>query len=59
MVNHEKIRNKLRAIKTCLEKLEELKKSREDEFLCDYKPKWAPPTTQQLVFYLWRGEISY
>lgn len=37
MVNHEKIRNKLRAIKTCLEKLEELKKSREDEFLCDYK----------------------
>jgi uncharacterized protein YutE (UPF0331/DUF86 family) len=37
MVNHEKIRHKLRAIKTCLEKLEELKKNREDEFLSDYK----------------------
>ena len=24
-----------------------------------YRPKWALPTTQQLVFYLWRGEISY
>jgi uncharacterized protein YutE (UPF0331/DUF86 family) len=37
MVNHEKIRNKLRAIKTCLEKLEELKKNSESEFLYDYK----------------------
>lgn len=37
MVNHEKIRNKLRAIKTCLEKLEELKKNSEEEFLDDYK----------------------
>lgn len=37
MVNHEKIRNKLRAVKTCLEKLEELKKISENEFLADYK----------------------
>jgi uncharacterized protein YutE (UPF0331/DUF86 family) len=37
MVNHEKIRNKLRAVKICLEKLEELKKISENEFLADYK----------------------
>jgi uncharacterized protein YutE (UPF0331/DUF86 family) len=36
MVNHEKIRNKLRAITTCLEKLEHLKKNSEAEFLDEY-----------------------
>jgi len=37
MVNYEKIRHKLRAITTCLIKLDELKLFNEDDFLRDYK----------------------